>query len=149
MRKFEVISTYLDKDIKNPRRQTKNSAAYDLKAAEDIVVPVFKLGIKPTLIPTGLKAKLQKNEWLMLVNRSSGPKNGLVMPNSIGVIDSDYYNNPTNEGHIFVQCYNISEHEITIKKGDRICQAIFMKYLKTDDDDADGERTGGFGSTGN
>ena len=83
----------------------------------------------------------------MLVNRSSGPKKGLVLPNSIGIIDSDYYNNKTNEGHFYFQFYNITNSDLLIKKGDVIGQAIFQKYLLTDDDCSDGIRTSGFGST--
>lgn len=83
----------------------------------------------------------------MLVNRSSGPKKGLILPNSIGIIDSDYYNNETNEGHFYFQFYNVTDKELIIKKGDVIGQAIFQKYLLTDNDYSDGIRTSGFGST--
>lgn len=148
MRKFEVIEEYKDKGINLPVRKTKYAAAYDIEAAEDTVVPAFKLGIKPTLVPTGLKACMENDEYLMIVNRSSGPKNGIVLSNSIGIIDKDYYNNESNEGHIYFQCYNVKDEDITIHKGDRICQGIFMKYLICDDDKTDGIRTGGFGSTG-
>ena len=147
LRGFEVAKGWEDKDIHMPIRKTKNSAAYDIEAADDIIVPVFKLGIKPTLIPTGLKAYCQEDEWIMLANRSSGPKKGLVMANSIGVLDADYYNNESNDGHFYFQYYNFADHDLEIKKGDAIGQVIFMKYLKTDDDNAKGTRTGGFGST--
>ena len=83
----------------------------------------------------------------MLLNRSSGPKKGLILANSIGLVDCDYYNNPENEGHIMFNFFNCSDHELEIKKGDRIGQAVFINYLTTDDDNADGLRTGGFGST--
>ena len=147
LRGFEIAKGWEDKDIHLPIRKTKNAAAYDIEAAEDIVIPVFKPGIKPTLIPTGLKAYCQDDEWIMLANRSSGPKKGLVMANSIGVIDADYYNNETNDGHFYFQYYNFLDKDIEIKKGDVIGQVIFMKYLKADDDTAQGIRTGGFGST--
>ena len=98
-RGFEIVKEYKDKNINLPIRKTKYSAGYDIEAAEDIIIPPFKKGIKPTLIPTGLKAYFENDEFLMLVNRSSGPKKGLILPNSIGIIDSDYYNNETNEGH--------------------------------------------------
>ena len=65
----------------------------------------------------------------------------------MGVIDSDYYNNPDNEGHIFVQCINLKDEDVVIKKGEAIAQAIFQKYLTVDDDNAEGKRIGGFGST--
>ena len=108
---------------------------------------MYKPGIKPTLIPTGLKAYCQKDEWYMLVNRSSGPKKGFVMANSIGVIDADYYENESNDGHFYFQYFNFQDHDIEVKKGDIIGQVIFQKYLITDNDNAEGERKGGFGST--
>lgn len=146
-RGFEVISEYLDKDIHLPERKTKYSAGYDVEAAEDIVIPVYHEGIKPTLIPTGLKAYCGRNECFLLLNRSSGPKKGFLMANSVGLIDSDYYNNPGNEGHIFFSYFNCSDHDILVKKGDVVGQIIFIKYLTVDNDSANGIRVGGFGST--
>ena len=147
-RGFEVIKEYKDKKINLPIRKTKYSAGYDIEAAEDIVIPKFVPGIKPTLIKTGLKAYMQDDEVLYLYNRSSNPKKkGLVLANSVGVVDKDYYNNPDNEGHIMFAFYNIKDEDITIKKGEAIGQGVFAKYLVTDDDNAQGERTGGFGST--
>ena len=85
---------------------------------------------------------------LLLYNRSSNPgKKGLILANSVGVIDKDYYGNPDNDGHIMFAFYNVKSSDIEIKKGDAIGQAIFQKYLVTDDDSAEGERIGGFGST--
>lgn len=147
VRGFEIAKGWEDKDIHLPVRKTKNSAGYDVEAAEDIVIPPFKLGGKPTLIPTGLKAYCQSDEWYMLANRSSGPKKGLVMSNSIGIIDADYYENETNDGHFYFQYYNILDHDIEIKKGDVIGQVIFQKFLIVDNDSAEGVRTGGFGTT--
>ena len=71
-----------------------------------------------------------------------------MLANSTGIIDCDYYNNPDNEGHIMIAYYNTKDVPYTIKKGERIAQGIFMKYLTTDDDDASGIRMGGIGSTG-
>ena len=91
---------------------------------------------------------MQDNEYLMLVNRSSNPgKKGLILANSVGVVDKDYYENEDNDGHIMFAFYNIKDEDIEIKKGDRIGQAIFTPYLTTDNDNAEGERNGGFGST--
>ena len=148
-RGFEIAKGWENKDIHLPVRKTKNSAAYDIAAAEDIVIPMYKQGIKPTLIPTGLKAYCQDDEWYMLANRSSGPKKGFVMANSIGIIDADYYNNEDNDGHFYFQYYNFLDHDLEVKKGDVIGQVIFMKYLKIDGDQAEGKRVGGFGSTDN
>ena len=147
LRGFEIAKGWENKGINLPVRKTKNSAGYDVEAAEDVIIPSYKPGIKPTLIPTGLKAYCQKDEWYMLVNRSSGPKKGFVMANSIGVIDADYYGNESNDGHFYFQYFNFQDHDIQVKKGDIIGQVIFQKYLTVDDDDAQGERLGGFGST--
>ena len=85
----------------------------------------------------------------MLVNRSSSPKKkGIVLANGIGIVDKDYYNNENNEGEIFFQFINITDEDVLIKKGDRIGQALFQKYYLSDNDEATGDRTGGFGSTG-
>lgn len=149
-RGFEIAKGFENEGINLPKRSTKNSAGYDLEAAEDCIIPSFKLGQKPTLIKTGLKAYMESDEVLILANRSSNPgKKGLILANSIGVVDSDYYENPDNDGHIMYAFYNIKEEDVEIKKGDRIGQAIFQKYLIADDDIAEGERTGGFGSTNN
>ncbi len=146
-RGFEIAKGWEDKEIHLPKRNTKYSAGYDIEAAEDVVIPPFQLGQKPVLVPTGLKAYCQDGEYLMLVNRSSGPKKGLVLCNSIGIVDKDYYGNKNNDGHIYFQFYNVKEEPLTIHKGDAIGQAIFHSFLITDDDCAEGERTGGFGST--
>ena len=91
---------------------------------------------------------MQPDEVLLILPRSSGPKKqGILFPHSAGVIDKDYYGNPDNDGHIFIQCINIKEEDVQIKKGEAIAQAMFQKFLITDDDNAEGERLGGFGST--
>ena len=147
LRGFEIAKGYEDKDIHMPVRKTKNSAGYDVEAASDIVIEPYKSEMKPTLIPTGLKAYCQDDEYYILVNRSSGPKKGLVMANSIGIIDADYYGNESNDGHFYFQYWNFGDKPLEIKKGDVIGQVIFQKYLTVDDDNATGMRTGGFGST--
>ncbi len=147
-RGFEIAKGFEDANINLPIRSTKNSAGYDIEAAEDCVIPAFKLGQKPTLVKTGLKAYMQSDEVLILANRSSNPgKKGLILANSIGVVDSDYYENPDNDGHIMFAFFNFKDEDVEIKKGDRIGQGMFQKYLVTDNDVAEGERTGGFGST--
>lgn len=146
-RGFEVVKGYEDKDIHIPVRKTAHSAGYDVEAAEDIVIPKFVSGIKPTLIPTGLKAYCEDDECYLLLNRSSGPKKGFLMANSVGLIDSDYYGNEDNDGHFYFAYFNCSDKDISVKKGDIIGQVVFMKYLVTDNDNAAGVRKGGFGST--
>lgn len=148
MRGFEVAKGYEDKNINLPVRKTTKSAGYDVEAAEDITIPPFVPGCKPTLIHTGLKAYCQDDEWFMLANRSSNPgKKKLVLANGIGVIDADYYGNPDNDGEFMYAYYNISEEPVEIKKGDVIGQVVFQKFLTVDNDNATGIRTGGFGST--
>jgi dUTP pyrophosphatase len=148
VRGFEVAKGYEDKGINLPIRKTKNSAGYDVEAAEDCVIPAFKPGCKPTLVKTGIKAYMPEGEYLMLCNRSSNPgKKGLILANSVGIVDADYYGNPDNDGLIMYAFYNVFETDLEIKKGDVIGQAIFQKYYVTDDDAAEGDRMGGFGST--
>ncbi|WP_333604257.1 dUTP diphosphatase [Lactobacillus acetotolerans] len=136
-RHFERITGYTGP---LPKRATYGSAGYDIAAAETVVIKPGKIA----LIPTGVKVKLGHYEYLELVSRSSLPrKRQLVMPNGIGIIDSDYYPN-----EIMGQFWNISQAPVIINAGDRIMQGIFRSYLLTDDDVATGARSGGFGSTG-
>lgn len=117
-----------------------------LEAVED-----FRKKLKPTLVPTGIKACMYKDEFLGLYNRSSNPlKRMLVLANGVGVIDSDYYNNEDNEGHIMFQFINLGFLPVKIKKGERIGQGIFQKFLtvETVEETREDTRSGGFGSTG-
>ena len=148
IRGFEIAKGYEDKNINLPERKTKYSAGYDIEAAEDVVIPSFKKGMAPTLIKTGIKAYMQDDEMLCLYNRSSNPKKkGLILANSVGIVDRDYYGNEDNDGHIMFAFYNVKDTDTEIKKGDAIGQAIFQKYFVADGDIAEGERKGGFGST--
>ena len=149
IRGFEIAKGFEDKGINLPIRKTKYSAGYDVEAAEDTVIPSFKKGMNPTLVKTGIKAYMADDEVLMIFNSSSYPKKkGLILANSVGVVDKDYYGNPDNDGHIMFAFYNIKDEDVVVKKGEAKGQAIFQKYLITDDDVAEGERMGGFGSTG-
>lgn len=148
IRGFEVAKGWEDKNINIPIRKTKKSVGYDVEAAEDIIIPPFERGCKPTLIHTGLKAYCQDDEWYMLANRSSNPgKKKLVLANGIGIIDADYYCNPDNDGEFMFAYYNMGTEPLEIKKGERIGQVVFQKFLIVDNDVAEGERTSGFGST--
>ena len=155
IRGFETCKGFETAQINIPTRSTAHSAGYDFECAEDITIPsIFRLAlcggdtIKPTLVKTGVKAYMQQDEALFLYNRSGNPfKKGLVMANSVGVVDSDYYSNPDNDGHIMFAFYNFYPVDVEIKKGERIGQGVFEKFLKADDDSAAEERKGGFGST--
>jgi dUTP pyrophosphatase len=146
LRGFEVVSDWQGQGINLPRRRTAASAGYDIEAAADMVV---KKGAA-VLVPTGLKAYMQPDEVLTLNIRSSmAVKHGLLLSNSVGIIDADYYNNPDNEGHIMVALTNLGQNDFVINKGDRIAQGIFLTYLTSDDAAGEGAvRQGGFGSTG-
>lgn len=144
-RGFEVISSFRDKNINLPVRKTAHSAGYDIEAAESVSVEPGALA----LVATGLKAYMQSDEYLGIHIRSSlGIKRQLLLANSQGVIDADYYNNSDNEGHIIIALRNMGDRTVTINKGDRIAQGIFYRYLTADEDFAEGTRSGGFGSTG-
>lgn len=104
----------------------------------------------PTLVHTGIKACMEEDEVLELYNRSSNPKKlGLILANSVGVVDADYYNNKDNDGEIMFAFYNFKPWDVTLKVGDRIGQGVFKKFLRPEVGlrVKDSERTGGFGST--
>ena len=152
MRKFEYTERFIkDKNeevavcMKLPERSTKYSGGYDFYCPEDTICRAKEI----TMIKTGVKAKFPEDEVLLLFNRSSNPKKkGLVILNGVGVVDSDYYNNSDNEGEIAGLFYNMGTEDVKILAGEKIMQGIFVKYGKTEDDAAEGERVGGFGSTG-
>ena len=150
-RGFEIVTKYLGmEDELKPHRLTMHSAGYDFFAATETIIPAIHRQLKPTLVSTGVKAHMPPHEYLMLVNRSSSPrKHNLVLPNGVGIIDADYYGNSDNEGEIYLQLINYGEHDFTIKRGDRICQGIFMPYLLAEEEITPTEiRSGGFGSSG-
>lgn len=132
-------------EIKLPRRATTGSAGYDFYSPLD-----FQLKPGETIkIPTGVRAKINDGWVLKIYPRSGlGFKFRLQLNNTVGIIDSDYYNS-SNEGHIFCKITNDSNENkvVSQKQGDGFCQGIFIEYGITFDDDADGVRDGGFGST--
>ena len=148
MAKFEKVNR-ISEDIKLPERSTKFSAGYDFYALEDILVP-GKGTI--TYVKTGVKVKLAEDEFLMLCNRSSNPKKKeLVLMNGVGIVDSDYYGNPDNDGEICFAFSSLNETGSFIKKGEKIGQGIIQKFIKAENDNSSNStavRAGGFGSTG-
>lgn len=144
MRKFEVVSRCKNMDVELPKRKTKKSAGYDFFAIEDFTLYPNKLCI----VPTGVKVYMEDDEVLYLHIRSSvALKRGVRMLNSIGVIDADFVDNPDNEGEISLGLLSHNDDIVHIKKGERIAQGVFHKFLITDDDNAEGKRVGGIGST--
>lgn len=144
MARFEKV-TRIEEDIKLPERSTTCSAGYDFYAIENTHVS----GKTVTYVKTGVKIKLAPDEFLMLCNRSSNPsKKELVLINGVGIVDADYYGNPDNDGEIAFAFRSLNDSGSFINKGDKIGQGIIMKYNKTEDDNAEGIRAGGFGSTG-
>lgn len=191
---FEIVKEYEGKIDESflPRRSDDGSAGYDLRAAEDVIIPsILRLrqeafmntsivadedkesleyamgeGYVPTLdeaealtkeydlravfVPTGIKAKFPKNETLDVVDRSSvGTKLLLSLPHAVGIVDSSYYNNENNEGHILVPFINHLPFDVKIRKGEKIAQAIFRPYeITSNDNPVKDKRTGGVGSSG-
>ena len=143
MRRFEKISfERFAKDIKNdkelygtykmPVRKTKRSAGYDFFAIEDISIKPGEI----VKVPTGIKANFAADETLMLFVRSSmGFKWNVRMCNQVGIIDSDFYNNPDNEGHMWFALQNHGEKDFNVKKGESFGQGLFFKYLTVDDEE--------------
>jgi dUTP pyrophosphatase len=142
-RVFKPVSNKIDAII--PTRATRHSAGYDLHAVKETLIEPKQMG----LVPTGVKAYFGEHETLLIYARSSLPmKYGLMLPNGVGVIDSDYVDNETNEGELFVLLYNFTDYPVVIPKNERIAQAIFTPFLTVDDESSPGSsRTGGFGST--
>lgn len=157
MRKFEVISNkQFNKDFKNidakysdlitPKRSTNHSAGYDFYLPYDLTIQPNQV----VCIKTGIKVSLNNDEFLAIYIRSSlGFKYNIRMCNQVGIIDSDYYNNIDNEGHILIKLKNEGDNTITLKKNDRFVQGIIQKYyLIEDEKEIENIRVGGIGSSG-
>lgn len=143
-RRFAAVTAYEGR-VTLPQRKTALSAGYDLEAAAELSVAPGEVA----LVPTGLKAFMGPDEVLLLMVRSSlATKRNLMLANGVGVIDADYVDNPQNEGHIMIAVVNQGTATVRIAQGERVAQGIFTRFLTTDDDQATGQRSGGFGSTG-
>ncbi len=136
-------------DIKLPKRATSGSAGYDFYAPVDLIIRPGET----VKVPTGIRARMDEGWVLMIFPRSGlGFKFRLMLDNTVGVIDSDYYNSD-NEGHIMIKvtnCSGIGEAEgktINIAKGQGFAQGVFLQFGITTDDEASGIRNGGLGST--
>lgn len=127
----------------SPRRATKHSAAYDLYSPIEVVLKPGEIA----KIPTGFKIKMPHNEGFFIYIRSSLGTKDINLPAGVNIIDSDYYDNPDNEGHFFIAIKNNSKKEFKIEQGDRIAQGVFQRYY-TCGDKPISIRMGGFGSSG-
>lgn len=172
LRGFEVVADG-HSEVQLPVRGTRTSAGYDLFATEDLV-------IKPqqtVKFRTNVKAYMQADEMLIIDIRSSmGVKQDLMLANTLGIVDSDYYGNEDNAGNMIIAIRNLKpalavtdcvdvvdihgmvrhipwvsnltlKNTVTIKAGERVAQAIFIKFLESDNCNTETERTGGVGST--
>ena len=146
MRGFEKAKGYEHLEFELPKRGTVHSAGYDFAIIEELTIEPgeIKMGV------TGIKAYMMDDEVLKLYPRSSLPRRyHLTIPNNVGIIDKDYYGNEDNDGAIFVQLHNFGTETVTLKKGERVAQGIFVKYLTVDNEEqVTATRNGGFGSTG-
>ncbi len=151
MRMFEMVSPEFakHKDIPTimPKRATLKSAGYDFYLKENIQINPQQV----VVTWTDIKVMMNDDEVLKIHIRSSlGIKQHLMIANGTGIIDADYYGNKTNDGNIAMALYNYGTNPIFLKKGDKVAQGIFEKYLTTDDDNVGitNERIGGIGSSG-
>lgn len=149
MRKFEIVKDEFRKtngEIKLPVRSDPGSAAYDFFSPVKVVIKPGHM----VVIPLDIKAQMEKDEVLLLFVRSSiGIKRNLMLSNQVGVIDSTYYNNETNDGCLMCALYNYGNKKQIVEVGDRVIQGMFVKYLITEDDKpTNAKRTGGIGSSG-
>lgn len=146
-RYFEIVDKIYRKttaNIKLPTRATKRSIAYDFYSPIDIIIEPMK----SAMIWTDVKAKFNADEALLINVRSSMGKQPVMIANTQGWIESDYYSNLDNDGNIGIRLFNLGTEPYVIKVGDRIAQGMFVKYLTADNGNTEQERTGGFGSSG-
>lgn len=130
--------------VELPVRSTRGSAGYDFVSPMSILLEPGE----SVVVSTGIRCKIKEGYMLGIYPRSGlGFKYSVCLANTVGIIDSDYYG-AENEGHIRVKLVNRGDKRLVIEEGMKFCQGIFSEYFLTVDDAADGERTGGFGSTG-
>ena len=147
MRYFEVVRDEfrknLDVEIKLPTRGSKNSAGYDFYSPVDAIIQPNEM----VMIWTDVKAQMYYDNALLIIPRSSMGKHPVMIANTVGLIDSDYYGNESTDGNIGFRLLNLGTTPYEIKAGDRIGQGVFIKYGTVKDDTTTETRTGGFGST--
>ena len=143
---FEVVRNEYRKnsgEIRLPTRATEHSAGYDFYSPVKVTIPPHEM----VMIWTDVKAHMYYDNALLIMPRSSMGKQPIMIANTIGLIDNDYYNNDSNDGNIGFRLLNLGDTPYEINEGDRIGQGIFIKYGTIKDDTTTATRTGGFGST--
>ena len=148
MRRFEQVDLqfmqYNNQPVKLPVRSTKTAVCYDFFSPADIVLPTGKI----TTVWTNIKAYFNPDEGLFLATRSSMGAKGIMLANGVGIIESDYADNPSNGGNLGFLLYNSTANDFFINKGDKIGQGYFAKILTVDNEEEIlTTRSGGFGST--
>ena len=143
---FKVVANehrHNEGEIKLPTRATEHSAGYDFYSPVDAVIEPHK----SIMIWTDVKASMYYDNLLIINVRSSMGKHPIMIANTQGWIDADYYENADNDGNIGIRLLNLSDEPYEIKAGDRIAQGVFIKYGTVIDDNTTTTRNGGFGST--
>lgn len=143
---FKVVKDEFRKnsgEIKVPTRATAHSAGYDFYSPVDVTIQPDE----SVMIWTDIKANMYYDNALLIIPRSSMGKHPVMIANTVGLIDSDYYENESNDGNIGFRLLNLGSTPYEIKIGDRIGQGVFIKYGTVKDDNAFGARVGGYGST--
>ena len=151
MRKFEKVKDLFimynqkPEDIKMPVRKTKHSVCYDCYSPIDEIIEPGET----KLIFTNVKAYCNSDEGFILASTSGLGKKGIILANGIGIVESDYADNESNDGNIGFMLHNIGKTTYKVNSGDKIGQIFFFKFLTVDDEqEITTKRTGGFGSTG-
>ena len=145
---FEVVRDDCRKnsgDIKLPTRATEYSAGYDFYSPVDIIIEPQE----SVMVWSDIKAHMYYDNALIIIPRSSMGKQPIMIANTVGLIDNDYYGNENNDGNIGFRLLNLGKTPYEIKAGDRIGQGIFIKYGTVKNDNTISRRSGGFGSTNN
>jgi dUTP pyrophosphatase len=147
MRYFKVVKDEFrknpDVEIKLPTRATEHSAGYDFYSPVSVTIQPNEMA----MIWTDVKAHMYYDNALFIIPRSSMGKQPIMIANTVGLIDSDYYGNESTDGNIGFRLLNLGNTPYEIKAGDRIGQGIFVKYRTVKDDNTTATRSGGFGST--
>lgn len=146
MRRFELVEERFRKnaEARLPLRATARSVGYDFFAPDDVEIPPMGM----VMIWTDVKACFGEDEALLINVRSSMGAQPVMLANTQGWIESDYYSNPQNDGNIGIRLFNLGATPYRIARGQRFAQGMFVRYLAADNCNSDGARMGGLGSTG-